>query len=162
MSLQYKFFRIPVISIDAWEEELNRFLRSVKVVHVQREFIDRGENSFWTLAIEYISTESGSWSGLESHKKERTDYKNLLSSEDFSIYVKLREWRKNIASQEGVPVYVIFTNEQMAKIAEKRVLTLDDLGKIDGVGESRVSKYGRDVIRVVSDTIREQEYKSEQ
>ena len=162
MSFQYKFFRIPVISSEAWEEELNRFLRSVKVVHVQREFIDQGENSFWTLAVEFVPLESGSSSGIESRKRERIDYKEQLSPEDFSIYLKLREWRKNIASQEGVPAYVVFTNDQLAKISEKRMVTPAELEKIDGVGESRAAKYGQDIIRIVSEAIRDNGEKSEQ
>ena len=54
MAPQYRFFRIPVQSTEKWEEDMNRFLRSVRVVHVQREFVDQGENSFWAMAIEYM------------------------------------------------------------------------------------------------------------
>ena len=153
MSLQYKFFRVPVKSLEQWEDEINRFIRSVKVVHIERNFIDQGENSFWALAIEYLSGDVGSQAGMDTRKRAKVDYKELLSPEDFSVFVKLREWRKSVASHEGVPVYVIFTNEQLAQIAEKRVVTLADLEKIDGVGESRINKYGKDVIKIVSDTV---------
>ena len=153
MSLQYKFFRVPVKSAEQWEDEINRFLRSVKVVHIERKFVEQGENSFWALAIEYLSGVAGSQAGMDTRKRAKVDYKELLSPEDFSVFVKLREWRKSVASQEGVPVYVIFTNDQLAQIVEKRVVTLADLEKIDGVGDSRIDKYGKDVIRIVSDTI---------
>jgi len=61
-----------------------------------------------------------------------------LSQEDFALFVKLRDWRKQAASLEAVPVYTIFTNEQLAAIAQKRTATLSDLKTINGVGESRV------------------------
>jgi superfamily II DNA helicase RecQ len=152
MSLQYKFFRVPVKSMELWEDEINRFLRSVKVVHIERKFIDQGENSFWAMAIEYLSGVAGPQAGMDPRKRAKVDYKELLSPEDFSVFVNLREWRKSVASQEGVPVYVIFTNEQLAQIAEKRVVTLADLEKIEGIGESRIAKYGKEIIKIVSNT----------
>ena len=45
MSVQYKFFIIPVKTIQDSESELNRFLKTAKVVNVQRDFIALGENS---------------------------------------------------------------------------------------------------------------------
>ena len=149
MALQYKFFRIPILSVELWEEEINRFLRSVRVVHVQREFVDRGENSFWALAIEYMSTDGGTAIGGDSRRR-RIDYKTVLSPEDFVVFAKLREWRKEVAAEEGVPVYTIFTNEQLAKIAEGRVQTQSGLAEIEGIGKSRITKYGSAVIEIVS------------
>lgn len=153
MSLQYKFFRIPLQSLEESEEALNRFLRSVKVVHVQREFVAQGENSFWTLAIEYMPSEDGSAGGGILRKRVKIDYKELLSPEDFAVFVKLREWRKEVAAEEGVPVYAIFTNEQMAKIAEERSQTQADLAQIDGIGKSRIAKYGESVLEIVAKAI---------
>lgn len=37
---------------------------------------------------------------------------------------KLRGWRKAAAEREGVPVYAVLTNEQLAAIATKRPATL--------------------------------------
>ena len=145
MALQYKFFRIPIQSMVPFEEEINGFLRSVRVVHVQREFVDQGENSFWALAIEYMPIAGG-----DSRKRARVDYKTLLSPEDFTVFANLRGWRKGVAAEEGVPVYAIFTNEQLAKIAESRIQTPTGLAEIDGVGKSRISKYAEAVIEIVT------------
>lgn len=151
MPLQYKFFRIPVRDPSSWESELNRFLGSVRIANIQREFIDQGENSFWTLAVEYLTEDSGASAGQDSRKKPRVDYKNLLSPEDFTIFAKLREWRKVAATDEGAPVYTIFTNDQLAKIAEKRVRSPSELMAIDGVGDARAAKHGEAVFRIVSE-----------
>jgi len=50
--------------------------------------------------------------------------------------------RQTISKDEAVPVYVVFTNEQLAAMVHKRAATKADLGKIDGVGETRIQKYG--------------------
>ena len=57
---------------------------------------------------------------------------------------------KGAAAEEGVPVYTIFTNEQLAKIAEANVQTQADLAEIDSVGKSRIAKYADAVIEIVS------------
>mgnify|MGYP003564715173 CR=1 FL=1 len=151
MTLQLKFFVVPIRSMEVTEAELNRFLRSVRVINTRREFVSQGGNSFWSLAVEY-------WDGADSHmvsrgdvkKRTRIDYREVLSPEDFAIYAKLREWRQKRASQDAVPVYTIFTNEQLALIAEKKMTTKAALQQIDGIGDARIKKYGDEVIKVIS------------
>lgn len=151
MPLQYRFFKIPVRDPEPWEAELNRFLGSVRVAHVERGFIELGDNSFWTLAVEYMPKEPGGAAGQNAGKKPKVDYKALLSPEDFTVFARLREWRKTAAAEEGAPVYAVFTNDQLAKIAQKRVRTPADLLAIDGVGEARATKHGEAVFRIVAE-----------
>ena len=47
MAIQYRFFTIPTRQPEAAEEELNRFLRTVRVLVVHRNFVDEGAASFW-------------------------------------------------------------------------------------------------------------------
>jgi len=56
------------------------------------------------------------------------------------IYAKLREWRKEAAVKESVPVYTIFKNDQLAQIVEKRINKTTDLSQIEGVGKARANK----------------------
>ncbi len=153
MSLQCKFFVIPIKNVQESEKELNGFLRSVRVITIHREFVAQGENSFWGMAVEYaadgvVRTGEGETS-LTGRKK--VDYRDVLSPEIFAIFSKLRDWRKAAAAQEEIPVYTILTNEQLAKIAEKRITTKADLREIEGVGDARVKKYGEAVIKIVSE-----------
>ncbi len=147
MGLQYKFFTIPLHEAEELEVELNRFLRSVRVVQVQRQFVDQGEYSRWALLVEYMSDTVPAETGSGEGKKKSVDYKQVLSFEDFEIFVRLREWRKFKAAEEGVPVYIIFTNEQLAKIIVNRVGTQAGLAEIEGVGKARISKYGEEILR---------------
>jgi superfamily II DNA helicase RecQ len=72
----------------------------------------------------------------------RVDYKEILSEQDFALYADLRAWRKATAEREGVPVYAVFTDDQLAEIVRRRVTTLAALGKIEGVGPARLERYG--------------------
>lgn len=132
------------------EMELNAFLRSVRVLTVHHELISKGDNSFWSFCVEYMT--AGSTSGAMksgNDKKTRVDYKAVLTPEDFAVFVQLREWRKEIATKEAVPVYTIFTNEQLAQIVRNRTDTLAALNSLEGVGEARVKKYGQAVIELI-------------
>lgn len=147
MSLQYKFVAIPIKSPEEAEEELNRFIRSVRVITTHREFIDAGEKSFWSVVVEYVSDGEAA---VQPGKK-RIDYRETLSPEDFAVFAKLRDWRKVIAAEEDIPVYNVFTNDQLAKMVEKRIMTKAALKEIEGVGEARMKKYGDAVIKIIKD-----------
>ncbi len=149
MSLQCKFFVIPIRDIEEIEKEINQFLRTVRVINIQREFVSQGENSFWSMIVEY-QTESKGYLQTTGKKKTIIDYREVLSPEDFAVYAKLRDWRKEVANKEGSPVYTVFTNEQIAKIVRAGITSKAELRKIDGIGESRTEKYGEDVILIMS------------
>ena len=51
-----------------------------------------------------------------------------------------------MAEKEGVPVYVIFSNEQLADLVKRRVGTKAGMKETEGVGEARVEKYGAAVL----------------
>ena len=148
MTIQCTFFQIPITQAAESETELNTFLRSVRVLTIHKEFVNQGENSLWCLAVEYMP-QAGEKDFKKGENRNKTDYREILSQEDFALFVKLRDWRKQAASLEAVPVYTIFTNEQLAAIAQKRTATLSDLKTINGVGESRVGKYGDVILKIV-------------
>ncbi len=39
------------------------------------------------------------------------------------MFVKLRDWRKETAVREAVPVYTVFMNEQLAAMVQNKVST---------------------------------------
>ncbi|MBU4260272.1 MAG: HRDC domain-containing protein [Proteobacteria bacterium] len=53
------------------------------------------------------------------------------------------------ADETGVPLYTIFTNEQLAQIAAQRISSNTGLREIDGIGEARIKKYGDSVIQIM-------------
>ena len=50
-----RFFVVPVHDSSAFEQELNGFLASHKVVSIDRRLIDQGINSFWAICVDYLS-----------------------------------------------------------------------------------------------------------
>jgi superfamily II DNA helicase RecQ len=66
----------------------------------------------------------------------------VLKPQEFEVFSRLRDWRKAVAEKEGVPVYVVLINEQLAQIVQKKTNTKAGLKVIEGVGDARVEKYG--------------------
>ena len=139
--MQLKVFILPIKNLVAAEAEMNAFLRSHRMLAVKKEFVPDGENSFWTFCVEYLESAPVASSGGGLSGRPKVDYKEVLKPEEFEVFSRLREWRKGVAEKEGVPVYVVFTNEQLAEMVKKRVSTKAALKEIEGVGEARVEKY---------------------
>lgn len=112
----FKFFQIPLGDDGAAEAELNGFLGSHRIVSVERRLLEHGDRSCWWLCVEYSASKSSVAGPSRSQTgKGRIDYREVLSPEDFKVYAQLRDVRKVIAAEEGVAVYVVFTNDQLAQ-----------------------------------------------
>jgi superfamily II DNA helicase RecQ len=137
--MQLRFFTIPIPGGDEAAEELNRFLAAHRVLAVDRHLARDGGASVWAVCVSY---EPAGESRPAAGKRAKVDYREVLSEADFTVYARLRSLRKEIAEREGVPVYSLFTNEQMAEMVTRRVDSAAAMREIAGVGEARVDKYG--------------------
>ena len=147
--MQLKVFVLPIKNLGAAEVEMNAFLRGHRVLAVKKEFVPDGENSFWTFCVEYL--DGGGGGGLvPGGKLPKVDYKEVLKPEEFEVFSRLRDWRKAVAEKEGVPVYVVLTNEQLAQMVQKKVNSKTGLKEIEGVGDARVEKYGESLLALLA------------
>src|SRR5205809_7078330 len=62
---------------------------------------------------------------------------------------RLRSWRLETARAGGVPAYVVFHDATLVAIASARPANLAELLRVSGVGESKLRKYGNDVLEVL-------------
>lgn len=65
------------------------------------------------------------------------------------LFDALRAWRKREAAEQGVPAYVIFQNDTLGAIAERRPEDAEELAMIPGVGRSKLERYADAVLRLV-------------
>ena len=66
-----------------------------------------------------------------------------------SLFEALRAWRRTQASAQAVPPYVIFHDKTLLDIAHARPASLAVLGKVSGVGQGKLDRYGDAVLEVV-------------
>nr|MDT0656597.1 DNA helicase RecQ [Micromonospora sp. DSM 115978] len=62
------------------------------------------------------------------------------------VFERLRAWRASTAKEQGVPAYVIFHDSTLRQIATEAPATLADLGRISGVGENKLARYGQQIL----------------
>ena len=162
MSLQYKFFSIPLQHESGPETELNNFLRSVNTITIHKDLVCQDSRFYWAIAVEYVTGTKKE--GKSVHKNEsgkKVDYKEVLSPEDFTIYAKLRDWRKETAAREAVQLYNVFMNDQLAVMVQKRVISKAGLKEIEGIGDARIEKYGEAVLAILKEAFSQQKKKQE-
>lgn len=136
--MQYEIFTIPVFNPDEGLEKLNRFLRGHKVVQVDKELVRFGEQAYWSFCVNYLITTSP----IETEKKEKIDYKNVLSEDQFKVFSKLRSCRKIISEKEGYPAYSVFTDAELALMSKTENLSKETIVKIEGIGNKRMERFG--------------------
>jgi ATP-dependent DNA helicase RecQ len=73
-----------------------------------------------------------------------------LAPEAAPLFERLRAWRGAAAKEQGVPAYVIFHDATLREIASRRPTSLAELGTINGVGETKLARYGEQVLAALT------------
>ncbi len=81
-----------------------------------------------------------------------------LSNNEFNIdksnlYSALRALRSELAKNEAVPAYVIFSNATLADMTKKVPRSMSDFFNVSGVGAYKADKYGKYFLRAIEDYI---------
>lgn len=135
--MQIKVFTIPVIGGEKAEEEMNRFLRSCRLLKMDSELICEHDRNYWCFCVHYLVGQT-----LRETKKEKIDYRQVLDENTFNRFAMLRKIRKQIAHEQAVPAYAIFTDKELAEVAKLEELTLKSLQTVTGIGQKKVERYG--------------------
>ncbi len=73
-----------------------------------------------------------------------------LPGPDSPLFDRLREARRSIAAEQGVPAYVVFHDATLRAIAERRPATLEELLGVHGIGAAKAERYGQRILQVVA------------
>ena len=68
---------------------------------------------------------------------------------DEEVFAALRSWRSQVARQEKVPAYVIFSDATLQAISEELPSDEAEMLSISGVGPSKLERYGAQVLEVI-------------
>ncbi len=64
------------------------------------------------------------------------------SSEEEAIWIRLKALRKALATERGVPAYVVFSDATLLRIAQQRPSSDAELLAISGIGPKKLELYG--------------------
>ena len=72
-----------------------------------------------------------------------------LTSAQQNLFAALKARRLELARQERQPAYVIFPDRTLIDMAQKRPMTMAQMGEVHGVGESKLARYGQTFLEIV-------------
>jgi len=142
--MKYRLFQYPLPAPPELED-LNAFLAAQRVAAVTQHLVQTAGGAMLVFVVETVA--GGGVAAGPSPPK--TDYKEELGAEDFPVFSRLRDARKKWAEEEGVPVYTVFTNAQLAEMVKRKVRSMAEMAAIDGVGKARVEKYGEKLLAML-------------
>ena len=80
---------------------------------------------------------------------EKTPLPLVSPAEDFTLFERLRELRRQIADESHWPAYIVLSDRSLHALATNRPTTLEAFGSTFGIGEHKRDAYGQRFIDVI-------------
>ncbi len=107
----------------------------------------RGEQAVWLRRDAEPAKRTGSKVERGSRLREA-----FAGANEDPLWLALKAKRMELARAQGVPPYVIFHDSTLLEILNQRPGNLSELGKISGVGQAKLTRYGDDFLEVIEGT----------
>ena len=85
-------------------------------------------------------------------KKTKTKTSGVLSQEDEPLFQRLRQLRMEIAREEKVPPYIVFSDKTLVHMCIIKPHDKAEMLTVSGVGEHKYTKYGEKFLREINNT----------
>ncbi len=115
----------PVLRLNASSWEVMRGSRPVRLMRTKKEGVKKSR------------AEAVSWEGVDN-----------------ALFEALRELRRRIAQERGVPPFIVFPDTALRDMARKRPTTLDAMRTVSGVGAKKLADLGAQFAEFIADYCR--------
>lgn len=85
--------------------------------------------------------------------KKQTQGMESLTSAGMKLLHMLKELRREIAREENMPPYIIFSDKTLIDMSVKVPVNQQEMLNVSGVGENKYAKYGKRFIRKIEECI---------
>lgn len=105
--------------------------------------------------LDFIKNPS-SFMMAEDHEYNESEDETVVTASkgsgvaDEALMSMLIDLRKKVAKKEGVPPYVVFQEFSLEDMALKYPVSIDELSNVQGVGEGKAKKYGKDFVALIA------------
>lgn len=86
----------------------------------------------------------------ERKANKKASNKFNFKADDQALWDALRETRKALADEQGVPPYVIFHDATLMEMVNFRPATEDAMLRLSGIGQSKLEHYGEAFLKVIA------------
>ena len=74
---------------------------------------------------------------------------------DEALFKMLKDLRKQVSKETGVPPFVIFQDPSLEDMATQYPITIEELQNIAGVGQGKANRYGKPFIELIAKYVEE-------
>jgi ATP-dependent DNA helicase RecQ len=74
---------------------------------------------------------------------------------DETLFNLLKDLRKRVAKQKGVPPFVVFQDPSLEDMAINYPITLDEIKNISGVGAGKAQRFGKEFVELIARYVEE-------
>ena len=99
----------------------------------------------------------------EDHVYEEGEDNNIMTTKkgggatDEVLMGMLRDLRKKVGKQKGVPPYAVFQDPSLEDMTLKYPINIEELSNVHGVGEGKAKKYGKPFVDLIAKYVEENE-----
>jgi ATP-dependent DNA helicase recQ len=91
-----------------------------------------------------------------SYEEEPEDFNSANAvAADPVLLDMLKDLRKKVAKQKGVPPFVVFQDPSLEDMALKYPITIQELTNVHGIGEGKAKKFGAEFIKLIGRYVEE-------
>src|SRR5262249_19549651 len=116
--------RVPILGLTEGSWQVMRGQREVRLLQLVRR--KKGENA------QRSGADTVSWENV-----------------DRELFERMRELRRKLADERGVPPYLVFRGSTLRGLARVRPSSLERMRLISGVGDTRLRDYGEHFLQVI-------------
>ena len=84
------------------------------------------------------------------NSNEATNTSSPNAAKKSALFETLRQLRLQIAKEESVPPYIVFTDKTLIDMCEKLPQNEDEMLNVSGVGQNKLKKYGQRFLQKIS------------
>ena len=84
-------------------------------------------------------------------RKQTASPSEALAHADKPLFEKLKTIRRNLASEQKVPPFIIFSDNVLLEMSAQRPSTLDGMLQVSGIGSVKLSAYGSKFLAVIQE-----------
>ncbi|MFV0291361.1 MAG: DNA helicase RecQ [Mangrovibacterium sp.] len=97
------------------------------------------------------------YKGEEAEAEDKQSIQTNSEAGDPVLFNLLKDLRKKTSKKHNLPPYVIFQDPSLADMSIQYPITIEELTKIQGVGEGKAKKFGQEFVQLIKEYVDENE-----
>lgn len=152
------------LSYKEWKEYLYQMLQ---LGYIEIDYVNAGILKVTPLGRKILFGEQKAMMSIYKEPEEKTYFRRKDSkfkyrpikplksaSVEETLLDSLQQLRKQIAEKEQTPAYIIFSDDSLEDMVQKKPVTLEEFSEIRGVGEIKLDKYGKVFVALIRFVLR--------